>query len=98
LLDSARNNFLCAVQVAADGRVGVAAADLSTGEFRIITVEARDADAVLARLAPREILVPDLSGAASDAGAQALEALIGPSGALVAARAAWEFDTDRAQD
>ena len=34
LLDGARNNFLCAVQSAGDN-VGVAAVDVSTGEFQI---------------------------------------------------------------
>ncbi|MBC8167519.1 MAG: DNA mismatch repair protein MutS, partial [Bryobacteraceae bacterium] len=35
LLDRARNNFLCAV-FPTDEHVGIAAADLSTGEFRLI--------------------------------------------------------------
>jgi DNA mismatch repair protein MutS len=37
--------------------VGIAAADLSTGEFRLVMADRADADAVLARLAPREVLV-----------------------------------------
>lgn len=95
LLDSARNNFLCAVLVVASGEVGIAAADLSTGEFRLITASARDADAALARLAPREVLVPAADeGAVSDA----VDALVQMTGALVTARSAWEFDRERAQD
>jgi DNA mismatch repair protein MutS len=95
LLDGARNNFLCAVVVVASGDVGIAAADLSTGEFRIITANARDADAALARLSPREVLVPSAEqGGVSDA----VEALVQPTGALVTARSAWEFDHERAQD
>ena len=40
LLDGARNNFLCAVF--SDGpRAGIAAADLSTGEFRLIVALAQ---------------------------------------------------------
>ena len=63
LLDGARNNFVCAV---CEGRgreevVGVGAADVSTGEVRLITVVADELDALLARLAPREILVPPAS-------------------------------------
>jgi len=110
LLDSARNNFLCAVVLraapalgsASAGRaartesvqVGIAAADLSTGEFRLVTTTRADADAVLARLAPREVVVP--SAEAQDAAA--LDALLAPLGALVTARQPWEFDHERAAD
>ncbi len=102
LLDGARNNFLCAVVVRPapsgrtnEARVGIAAADLSTGEFRLITALAHDADAALARLAPREVLVP-----ATEPGtlADAADALVRPLGALVTARAPWEFDAERAED
>ncbi len=94
LLDSGRNNFLCAVLVR-DAAVGIAAADLSTGEFRLITALLRDADAALARLAPREVLVPSAEGGAT---AEHVDALVRPLGALVNARAAWEFDYERAAD
>ena len=57
LLDTGRNNWLCAVHAAGD-EVGIAAADLSTGELRLVRCARRDADAALARLAPREVLVP----------------------------------------
>src|SRR5437764_9411803 len=46
LLDGSRNNYLCAVKKA-DGNCGIAAIDLSTGEFRLATVSAADANAVL---------------------------------------------------
>ncbi len=57
------NNFLVAVALA-DRRWGLAAADLSTGEFRVteLTGDERLVEE-LARLAPREILVPDSSAA-----------------------------------
>ena len=42
----------------ADARVGVAAADVSTGEVRLIVTTVADLDPLMARLAPREILVP----------------------------------------
>jgi len=83
LLDSARNNFLCAVH--ADGeRTGIAAADLSTGEFRLITVMTRDLDAAMSRLAPREILVPKNTDARLRTGSD--------ENALVTEREQWEFD------
>jgi DNA mismatch repair protein MutS len=56
LLDGSRNNYLCAVKQA-DGICGIAAIDLSTGEFRLATVAGADSNAVLARFAPREILM-----------------------------------------
>ena len=56
LLDTARNNFLCAV--AANGaRLALAAVDVSTGELRLATAPLADADALVARYAPREVLV-----------------------------------------
>ena len=94
LLDGDRNNFLCAVVVRAEG-VGIAAADLSTGEFRLVTARAGDADAMLARLSPREVLVAGSDSGTTD---DATEALIAPLGALVTARQAWEFDHERAAD
>ena len=82
LLDVARNNFLCAVQATGD-EVGIAAADLSTGELRLIRCATGDADAVLARLAPREVLIADESVA---------ERLAATTGALLTPRDGWEFE------
>ena len=89
LLDGARNNFLCAVQWTADG-IGIAAADVSTGELRLILATPRDAEAALARLAPREVLVPT-GQADAQAAARALDA-------LVTEREGWEFDSALAGD
>ncbi len=89
LLDGGRNNFLCAVRV--DGTaLGVAAADLSTGEFRLVRAARGDAGAVLGRLTPREVLV-----VAGDAEAQ--DALRGLD-VLLTEREAWEFDAGLAHD
>ncbi len=109
LLEGSRHNFLCAVQSDGD-RVAIAAADLSTGAFRIITAERRDAEGVLARLAPREVIVPALPDAASAPGvsdaapgalaraAGEVNATLAGLRALVTPRAAWEFDAARAAD
>lgn len=84
LLDSARNNFLCAVY--SDGeRTGIAAADLSTGEFRLIVTLLQDVDAAMSRLAPREILVARNTNAA-------VTRTPGDENALVTERDQWEFD------
>jgi DNA mismatch repair ATPase MutS len=57
LLDGARNNFLCAIHTTRSA-IGIAAADVSTGEFRLTLASVADAPAVLARFAPREVIVP----------------------------------------
>ena len=89
LLDGTRNNFLCAVRV--DGKhLGVAAADLSTGEFRLVRGTRDDANAVLCRLTPREVLV-----VAGDVASQ--DTLRGLD-VLLTERDAWEFDAGLASD
>ncbi len=96
LLDGTRNNFVCAILVAAErdvseqnSRVGVAAADVSTGEVRLIDTTLADLDPLMARLSPREILLP----AASQARLPASR-----SEALVTEREAWEFDAPLARE
>ena len=86
LLDGARNNYLCAMLVERD-RAGLAAADVSTGELRLAIVPVGDLDAVLARLAPTEMVLPK--------GARVPVAVRGGSGdedALITEREPWEFD------
>jgi DNA mismatch repair protein MutS len=92
LLDGARANFLCAMLRHGDA-LGVAAADLSTGAFRLALAAPGTADAVLARFAPREVLIP--------AGAHGMAAPVpdtGAEGALVTERDAWEFDPSLARE
>ncbi len=89
LLEGTRNNFLCAVRV--DGeRLGIAAVDLSTGEFRLVCGARGDAGAMLGRLSPREALVV----AADHASQEALRGL----DLLLTEREAWEFDAGMASD
>ncbi len=92
LLDRARNNFLCAV-FPAETQVGIAAVDLSTGEFRLIVTAEGDTDAVLSRLSPREILVARNMSPAAKLVQQNRD-----EGALVTEREAWEFDPALASD
>ncbi len=96
LLDGGRNNFVCAVSagrtprdLGRDGSVGVAAADVSTGELRMILTTVAELDPLLARLAPREILLPVGS-----------QVPLPPSRneALVTEREAWEFDEPLARE
>ncbi len=92
LLDGHQNNYLCAVVASATGgppTVGVAAVDLSTGEFRLATVSIPDADALMARFAPREVLVA--SGGGRPAG-------VPSAGVLVTEREGWEFDAAAGRD
>jgi DNA mismatch repair protein MutS len=67
-----------------DAAWGVAAADVSTGEMRLAVVDRAGLDAMLARLAPREIVVADDPGAL-------------PS-CLITEREQWEFDAELARD
>ncbi|MEO8560510.1 MAG: DNA mismatch repair protein MutS [bacterium] len=95
LLDGTRNNYIVALR-GAEGRddsrglVGVAAADLSTGELRLCVVPRDELDATLARLAPRELLVAR--------GGNVLTRTATLDGALVSEREGWEFDEGMARD
>ena len=89
LLDGARNNFLCAIQVVG-GNVGIAAIDISTGEFHILSVHQQDTIAALARLSPREVIV----AAGQDAAQQIARGL----DVLLTEREGWEFETATAED
>ena len=94
LLDGARNNWLCALQWTG-GDIGIAAADLSTGELRLVRTTAADLDAVLARLAPAEILIG--KRIAPPTPAPATRALSG-EGVLLTEREPWEFDAALARE
>jgi len=89
LLERGRDNFVAAV-CRYRALTGIAAADVSTGVFRLIVADGADASAVLARLSPREVL------AAEDADGP-LRAML-PAGVLLTERAAWEFDPSLARD
>jgi DNA mismatch repair protein MutS len=100
LLDGSRNNFLCAMvrearsgERAAGGgaqpRVGIAALDVSTGELRLIVAAEAEVAAMIARLSPREMVVPD------DAAAEPRAV---PETLLVSRRPVWEFDAAAARD
>jgi DNA mismatch repair protein MutS len=95
LLDGARNNFVVALvpsttRAGAAALVGVAAADVSTGELRLCTMPAGELEALLARLAPRELLVPR--------GGEGLQRSAALDGVLLTEREAWEFDEPMARD
>jgi len=86
------NNYLVAT-APFDRAWGLAAADLSTGEFRVTELSGEDREArlveELARLTPREILVPE-SGAARLAG------VVG-SGVRLTTLEDWPFDPQTAR-
>jgi DNA mismatch repair protein MutS len=86
LLDGSRNNFICAVYPS-NGITGIAAADVSTGEFRLVVSATEDSESVLARLSPREVLTP--KGAAS---LPRIGSGPGDSAPLMTEREMWEFD------
>ena len=58
VLDSGRNNYLCAVHPDQEG-FGIAALDLSTGEFlATVAADRAELEGELTRLAPSELLLP----------------------------------------
>jgi DNA mismatch repair protein MutS len=79
LLDGSRNNFLCAV-LRSGAEVGVAAIDLSTGEFRLAVRPAEGLPTLLGRLSPREIVVTDTDD------------VLAADGVMLTRREAWTFD------
>src|SRR3954467_1073292 len=96
LLDGARNNFVCALAASPAGErgrelIGVAAADVSTGELRLAGAPMTELEPLLSRFAPREILVPRGDNGSSLAGARL-------SDTLVTEREAWEFDAGLGRD
>jgi DNA mismatch repair protein MutS len=84
-----RNNFIVAL-VLQGAMAGVAAVDVSTGELRLCVAPAAELDAVLARFAPRELLVPRAT--------DALPRMQALDGVLVTEREAWEFDEPMARE
>ncbi|HEY8164916.1 MAG TPA: DNA mismatch repair protein MutS [Gemmatimonadaceae bacterium] len=86
LLEGSRNNFIAAV-CPSNGVTGIAAADVSTGEFRLVLAAAEDVESVLARLSPREMLVPKGTSSLAQTGSGP-----GESAPLVTERERWEFD------
>jgi DNA mismatch repair protein MutS len=105
LLDGGRANYVVALNYEALGsrlsalgkpatdvvrNVGIAAADISTGELRLIVVPEAELEPTLSRLAPRELLV-----SAESREPKAESRLFG---ALTTEREAWEFDPAMARD
>jgi DNA mismatch repair protein MutS len=83
-LPGSRNNFLIAVW-AADAAAGLAAIDLSTGEFLLETAEPAELAEAVGRLAPAEVVVPG-----------ELEIRLEDS-VLRTPRERWEFDCELAR-
>ncbi|HYD54292.1 MAG TPA: hypothetical protein VEA99_16775, partial [Gemmatimonadaceae bacterium] len=94
LLDGSRNNFVAAVApvagVGMGGEIGLAVADISTGDFRLAITAEVELEAALARYQPREVLVPTPH-------AQRPTPRL-PDDVLVTERDAWEFDVAMAAD
>jgi DNA mismatch repair protein MutS len=92
LLEGTRNNYLCALN-RSGGSIGFAAADLSTGELRLTETTLSDADSVLSRLTPREVII-----ARAENLDQILKSPPGQEGPLLTEREGWEFDPALGRD
>jgi DNA mismatch repair protein MutS len=92
LLDGTRNNYLCAINRTGDS-VGIAAADLSTGELRLTATGIRDLESALSRFTPREVILPR-----GESLTQVLKGPIGEEGPMVTEREVWEFDSELGRD
>ncbi len=85
-LPGSRNNYLLAICDAAGGEHGVAAIDLSTGEFVLEMLGPGALDEALTRFAPAEVVTP------ADATIHVED------GILRTARERWEFDAELARE
>ena len=92
LLDGTRNNYLCALNRDGD-LIGIAAADLSTGELRLTGVGIRDLESALSRFTPREVIL-----SRGESLTHVLKAPVGEEGPMVTERDAWEFDAELGRD
>jgi DNA mismatch repair protein MutS len=92
-LPGSRNNWMVAVTGRPAGRpgsesVGLAAVDLSTGEFVLETVAVAAVDEALSRLNPAELVIPAAGEPTPPA----------PEPPLITSREPWEFDPDLARE
>lgn len=92
LLSAAQNNFLCAVR-REGARFGVAAIDVTTGEFLLCMPSIEDVEAVLSGFAPREVILEtntmlDVLAPATPDGERP----------LITYRDAWHFDSARGSE
>ncbi len=88
LLSERGHNWLVALAQAPEGRWGIAACDVTTGELEVMTVEREALAGEWARLVPRELLTPEAGNPPP--------AL--PDGARVTRRPSREFGIERARD
>ena len=95
LLTAERNNFLVALTEPADGCLGLARLDLSTGELSVQDVTVPDLRAELGRLDPAELLLPRVFERDGNGPASLGDAL---SGRLRTYRDDWVFDYASAAD
>jgi DNA mismatch repair protein MutS len=75
------------------GNIGVAAVDISTGEFRLITLDASELEPLFARLSPREVVV-----ASGPSSLLPLPSSLASESPLRTEREPWEFDPGLATD
>jgi len=95
LLTAQKNNFLVALTQPTDGRLGLAALDLSTGELSVQDVLASEVGAEVGRLDPTELLLPSIFENVENGADPWDGALVGR---LCTFRGDWVFDYASATD
>ena len=99
LLDEKRPNYLAAV-VVEEGRAGLAYADITTGEFATAQLDAGAVAQELARLQPRECLIPEqqeIGGKRPEAGRESPASNLRSLGAHITPLAAYRFEPGAAR-
>ncbi|MAU61377.1 MAG: DNA mismatch repair protein MutS [Parvibaculum sp.] len=93
LLDARAHNYLAALaKVGSEGELGLAWADVSTGDFAVTSVSPSGLGAELARLSPGELLVPE--GFAND---ERSDETLAHSGATLTLLPSARFDSGNAE-
>jgi DNA mismatch repair protein MutS len=89
LLEATESHYIVALAPGGDGKIGVAVADVSTGELRAGSVGADEASSLPLEFPAREVLLPEGRGAGSDDGFRSPY-----DGTPVARREAARFDPE----
>jgi len=93
LLDARSNNFIACVLAQGQGELALASCDLSTGQFEVETFARRQLGNALARMSPRELLLPDTLAQSED-----IRPMLDESGIAITTLPLVRFDAGNCRD